>query len=99
MSHPPPYVAGHTLYEERREHRRQLYDTEATIIHPRLGELDGRTRDRSTNGIFMVLAEALDMQVGDIVQIRIRQLHMRMRIVRIEDDGVALKVVLDQTSP
>ncbi len=69
------------------------------LIHPQIGDVAAHTRDISDGGAF-VLAEGQELPaLGEIVEVQVQGLPgddapvVRMRVVRIDREGVGLQFV------
>ncbi len=73
---------------------------EVKVTHPGAGEILSHTRDISDSGAFIV-THGENIAVGDIVDVQVQGLPggdapvVRMRIVRLDKDGMGLEFVAD----
>ena len=73
---------------------------EVKLNHPEIGEITSHTRDISDTGAF-VLANGDKISLGDVVEVQVQGLPggdaplVRMRIVRLDSDGMGLEFVTD----
>jgi ribosomal protein S12 len=73
---------------------------EVKVSHPNAGEIRTHTRDISDSGAF-VFADGHDIALGDVVEVQVQGLPggdapvVRMRIVRLDKEGMGLEFVLD----
>ena len=73
---------------------------EVKVNHPAVGEITSHTRDISDTGAF-VLANGDQIAIGDVVEVQVQGLPggdapvVRMRIVRLDSDGMGLEFVTD----
>ncbi len=82
------------MEEERRAHPRTPYESLIKIFHETVGTVVVKTRDISDGGMF-VITENIEMPpVGTIVAGQVQDGRpVKMRVVRIVDEGVGLKFV------
>jgi hypothetical protein len=73
---------------------------EVKVSHPHAGEIHAHTRDISDTGAF-ILTHGEAIAVGDVVEVQVQGLPggeapmVRMRIVRLDKDGMGLEFVSD----
>ena len=73
---------------------------EVKVTHPDAGEILSHTRDISDSGAFIV-THGENIAVGDIVDVQVQGLPggdapvVRMRIVRLDKDGMGLEFAAD----
>ena len=69
------------------------------LSHPRLGDVSAHTRDISDGGAFVLAEGQLLPALGEIVEVQVQGLPggdapvVRMRVVRIDKEGVGLQFV------
>lgn len=70
-----------------------------TLWHPEAGEVQLYTRDISDGGAYCVVSGRLSLAPGDIVDVQVQGLPgesapvVAMRVIRVEDEGVALAFI------
>lgn len=73
---------------------------EVKVNHPTVGEINSHIRDISDTGAF-VFANGDKIAVGDVVEVQVQGLPggdapvVRMRIARLDSDGMGLEFVTD----
>ncbi len=87
--------------ESKRKFPRTRLRAAVTVKHPDVGEQRAHTRDISDGGAFVV-AEGLKLPgLGAVVEVQVQGLPgeaapiVRMRVVRIDKDGMGLEFVED----
>lgn len=87
--------------ENNRRHPRTRLRAEVKLNHPQVGEQRAHTRDISEGGAF-VLNEGLTLPaLGEIIEVQVQGLPgeaapvVRMKVVRIDREGVGLEFVND----
>lgn len=85
--------------DRNRKHPRTRLRAAVTLRHPQVGEQHTHTRDISEGGAFL-LAEGMRLpELGEIVEVQVQGLSgeeapiVRMRVVRIDKEGVGLEFV------
>jgi hypothetical protein len=74
---------------------------EVKLNHPEVGEQTAHTRDISEGGAFILGHNIRLPEVGEIIEVQVQGLPgeaapvVPMRIIRIDEDGVALEFVSD----
>ena len=81
--------------QEKRQHIRTRVSLTTEIIHPVLGTVTLLTRDISDQGMYLVVGGTPIPPVGDIVDVQVvgivdKPPVCRMKVVRLEDDGIGL---------
>lgn len=90
--------------DDGRKHPRTRLRALVTLNHPRTGEQRTHTRDISDTGAFLLNEGIVLPDLGEIVEVQVQGLPgdpapiVRMRIVRIDKDGVGLEFV-DRDEP
>ncbi len=80
---------------ERRSHQRQRLDARVRLYHPVHGTLDGRIRDLSSGGMFVLLEEVPDIHPGNgDGRFQCKPMNMDaifdMACIRLTEEGLAL---------
>jgi hypothetical protein len=86
---------GGTAMNDKRRHERIAFPSEVTLTDPDFGAITTHTRDVSDGGVFLFIDQAHSLQVGVRVTLQVRDMSgeapiVRAKVVRVEDDGVAL---------
>ena len=81
--------------QDKRQHIRTRVSLTTKIIHPVLGSVTLLTRDISDGGMYLVVEGSPIPPIGDIVDVQLvgsveKPPVCRMKVVRIEDDGIGL---------
>jgi len=91
--------------EQNRKSPRTRLRAAVTLKHPAVGEQHTHTRDISDGGAF-VLTEGITMpELGEVVEVQVQGLPgepapiVRMRVVRIDKDGMGLEFVDPDDQP
>ncbi|WNO11538.1 PilZ domain-containing protein [Teredinibacter sp. KSP-S5-2] len=84
--------------ENRRCCVRQAISVNVKITHSEIGERIVETKNISDTGLFVIVNPKDMPEVGEIVQGQVQGMHyeapiVKMRIVRIERDGLALEFI------
>jgi hypothetical protein len=72
---------------------------EVKLSHPKVGEQHSHTRDISEGGAFIMAEGIVLPEIGDVVEVQVQGLPgeaapvVRMRVIRIDKEGVALEFV------
>lgn len=88
------------MSEDLRRCPRTRLRAEVKVNHPDAGEIRSHTRDISDSGAF-ILAQAEQIKIGDIVEVQVQGLPggdaplVRMRIIRLDKEGMGLEFVTD----
>lgn len=83
---------------ENRAGPRTPMTCQVKISHPDFGELVANTRDISDGGIFLLTGSTQSFDLGSVLQGQVQLMGgdapvLNMKIVRVEDDGIALQFV------
>lgn len=85
--------------ENNRHFARTRLRAEVKLTHPRVGEQRAHTRDISEGGAY-VMREGISVpELGEIIEVQVLGMSgddapvVRMRVVRIDRDGVGLEFV------
>lgn len=88
------------MSEDSRGSPRTRLRAEVKVNHPHAGEIHSHTRDISDSGAYIVThGEAI--AIGDVVEVQVQGLPggdapvVRMRIVRLDKEGMGLEFVRD----
>ena len=84
--------------DERRLHRRTLVDARVVLYHSSFSKMQGRTRDISDGGVFVVLDNATELKQGALIKMVMlespnKDIIFNMSLVRQVQDGVALRFI------
>lgn len=87
--------------QEKRRHVRTRVALETKITHKVSGSVTLLTRDISDNGMFLLVDGSPLLPVGEVVEVQITGIvdHppvCRMKVVRMEDDGIGLILCADE---
>jgi hypothetical protein len=88
-------------FENSRRFPRTRLRAEVKLNHPEVGEQTAHTRDISEGGAFILGHNIRLPEVGEIIEVQVQGLPgeaapvVPMRIIRIDEDGVALEFVSD----
>ena len=82
--------------ENKREHPRYPLSVDVKISHPDIGEKMVKTRNISDSGLFILVEPTAMPPIGEVVQGQVQGEHddmpvVKMKIVRMEDDGLGLR--------
>jgi hypothetical protein len=86
------------MNEDSRGAPRTRLRAEVKVSHPHAGEIRSHTRDISDSGAFIV-THGETIAIGDVVEVQVQGLPggdapvVRMRIVRLDKDGMGLEFV------
>jgi len=80
---------------DKRQHERIAFPSEVKVMHPDLPPVIGRTRDLSDGGAFLFVDINPGLRVGAQVTVQAQDVAaeaplVRARVVRVEDNGIAL---------
>ena len=87
--------------ENNRRFPRTRLRAEVKLTHPRVGEQRAHTRDISEGGAYVMREGIAVPELGEIIEVQVQGLPgeeapvVRMRVVRIDHDGVGLAFVDD----
>ncbi len=87
--------------ENNRRHPRTRLRAEVKLNHPAAGEQHAHTRDISEGGAFVVNEGLKLPALGEIIEVQVQGLPgeaapvVRMKVVRIDREGVGLEFVND----
>lgn len=82
-----------------RKFNRTRLRAEVKLSHPKVGEQHTHTRDISEGGAFILREGIVLPEIGDVVEVQVQGLPgeeapvVKMKVVRIDKDGVALQFV------
>lgn len=87
--------------KEKRRHIRTRVTLKTKITHPTSGSITLITRDISDNGMFLLVDSSPLLPVGEVVDVQIVGIvdHppvCRMKVVRLENDGIGLMLCNDE---
>jgi len=88
------------MSDDLRRSPRTRLRAEVKVNHPDAGEIRSHTRDISDTGAF-IMTHTEQIQLGDIVEVQVQGLPggdaplVRMRIVRLDKEGMGLEFVTD----
>jgi hypothetical protein len=82
----------------KRKSERYPFTTDVKISHPDIGEKIVKTKDISDSGVFILVEPTAMPPVGDIVQGQVQggaedMPVVKMKIVRMDDDGLGLQFI------
>ncbi|MDX2504190.1 MAG: PilZ domain-containing protein [Gammaproteobacteria bacterium] len=83
---------------DKRKSERYPFTTDVKISHPDIGEKIVKTKDISDSGVFILVEPTVMPPIGEIVQGQVQGEHddmpvVKMKIVRMEDDGLGLQFI------
>ncbi len=84
-----------------RKFNRTRLRAEVKLSHPRVGEQRSHTRDISEGGAFILSEGIVLPEIGDVVEVQVQGLAgesapvVKMKVMRIDKEGVALQFVDD----
>lgn len=81
---------------EKRNGPRTPMKCQVKITHPDFGEMVANTRDISDGGIFLLTGSDEPFCLGTVLQGQVQNMGveapvLNLKVVRVEDDGIALK--------
>lgn len=84
--------------ENNRKHPRYPLSVDVKISHPDIGEKMVKTRNISDSGVFILVEPTAMPPIGEVVQGQVQGEHddmpvVKMKIVRMEDDGLGLQFI------
>lgn len=84
--------------ENKREHERIPLSVDVKISHPDIGEKLVKTKNISDSGLFILVEPTSMPPIGEIVQGQVQGVVddppvVKMKIVRMEDDGLGLQFI------
>jgi hypothetical protein len=88
--------------ENNRQHPRTKLRAEVKLKHPKVGEQHSYTRDISEGGAFVLNEGIVLPALGEIIEVQVQGLPgeaapvVRMRVVRIDRDGIGLEFIKDE---
>lgn len=89
------------MSRDLRSNPRTRLRAEVKVKHPQAGEIRSHTRDISDSGAFVFGNDNNGVALGDIVEVQVQGLPggdapvVRMRIVRLDKEGMGLEFVND----
>ncbi len=86
------------MHDERRKHRRRATDAAIRLYSPAFGAMTGRTRNIADGGFFVALEALPDLSPGETLKAVLPEsrnpaIVFNLQLVRLEADGIALKVI------
>ena len=84
--------------ENKREHPRHPLSVDVKIFHADFGEKIVKTKNISDSGLFILVEPTAMPPLGEIVEGQVQGEHddmpvVKMKIVRMEDDGLGLRFI------
>lgn len=86
--------------ENKRQHERYPLSVDVKVTHPDIGEKIVKTRNISDSGLFIIVEPTEMPAIGEVVVGQVQgEIEdapvVKMKIVRMEDDGLGLKFLVD----
>ena len=84
--------------ENKRVHPRYPLSVDVKISHPDIGEKMVKTSNISDSGLFILVEPTTMPPIGEVVKGQVQNEHddmpvVKMKIVRMEDDGLGLQFI------